>query len=65
MHLRLPLVLHMAYKRYSQMEKFIFDLLRAELKDALDIPLVLHGGSSTGDENLARCAEESINQFVQ
>lgn len=32
----------------------------AELKEALDIPLVLHGGSGSGDENLARCAQGGI-----
>jgi len=31
-----------------------------ELKEAIDIPLVLHGGSSSGDENLNRCATEGI-----
>lgn len=31
-----------------------------ELRDALDIPLVLHGGSGTGDDNLHRCATEGI-----
>lgn len=31
-----------------------------ELAKALDVPLVLHGGSSSGDENLSRCAREGI-----
>jgi len=31
-----------------------------ELKAALSVPLVLHGGSSTGDENLSRCAMGGI-----
>lgn len=31
-----------------------------ELTESIDIPLVLHGGSSTGDENLARCARSGI-----
>ena len=31
-----------------------------ELDKALEVPLVLHGGSSSGDENLARCAKEGI-----
>lgn len=31
-----------------------------ELKEAIDIPLVLHGGSSTGDDNLAHCAKSGI-----
>ncbi len=32
-----------------------FDRLK-ELADAIDVPLVLHGGSSSGDENLEKCA---------
>ena len=32
----------------------------AELKTALDVPLVLHGGSGSGDENLARCAQGGV-----
>ena len=32
----------------------------AELNEALGIPLVLHGGSGTGDENLARCARSGV-----
>ena len=36
-----------------------FDRL-AELNEALGIPLVLHGGSGTGDENLARCARSGV-----
>lgn len=31
-----------------------------EIKNAVETPLVLHGGSSTGDENLSRCAREGI-----
>ncbi|MBE6082865.1 MAG: class II fructose-bisphosphate aldolase [Tissierellaceae bacterium] len=31
-----------------------------EIRNAVDIPLVLHGGSSTGDDNLAKCAREGI-----
>ena len=41
---------HGVYKGTPQIH---FDLLH-ELKDALDIPLVLHGGSGTGDENLVK-----------
>ena len=50
---------HGVYKGTPQIH---FDLLH-ELKDALDIPLVLHGGSGTGDENLARCEREGINKI--
>lgn len=32
----------------------------AELNAALQIPLVLHGGSGSGDENLSRCAQGGI-----
>lgn len=32
----------------------------AELREALGIPLVLHGGSGSGDENLAACARGGI-----
>lgn len=31
-----------------------------EIRNAVDIPLVLHGGSSTGDDNLAKCTREGI-----
>ena len=36
-----------------------FDRL-GELNAALQIPLVLHGGSGSGDENLSRCAQGGI-----
>ena len=39
-----------------------FDRLH-ELRDALPIPLVLHGGSGSGDENLERCATEGISKI--
>lgn len=32
----------------------------AELNAALQMPLVLHGGSGSGDENLARCAQGGV-----
>lgn len=34
-----------------------------ELNEALDIPLVLHGGSGSGDDNLHRCATEGITKI--
>ncbi|MCR5066501.1 MAG: class II fructose-bisphosphate aldolase [Erysipelotrichaceae bacterium] len=34
-----------------------------ELAEALPVPLVLHGGSSSGDENLERCATEGISKI--
>lgn len=36
-----------------------FDLLK-ELREKVPVPLVLHGGSGTGEENLARAAREGI-----
>jgi tagatose 1,6-diphosphate aldolase GatY/KbaY len=36
-----------------------FDRLK-EIAAAVDTPLVLHGGSSSGDENLKRCAQNGI-----
>lgn len=39
-----------------------FDLLH-ELSNQLDVPLVLHGGSGTGEENLRRCAREGISKI--
>ncbi|MCR0205368.1 class II fructose-bisphosphate aldolase [[Clostridium] innocuum] len=50
-----------AHGVYKGTPRIHFDLLH-ELKEALDVPLVLHGGSGTGDENLARCAREGINK---
>lgn len=51
-----------AHGVYKGKPELHFDLLQ-ELKEALKIPLVLHGGSGTGDENLARCAKEGINKI--
>ncbi|MEJ8742836.1 class II fructose-bisphosphate aldolase [Firmicutes bacterium OM07-11] len=34
-----------------------------ELKEAMDIPLVLHGSSSSGDANLKKCAELGISKI--
>lgn len=39
-----------------------FDRLK-EIRSALDTPLVLHGGSSSGDDNLERCATEGISKI--
>jgi fructose-bisphosphate aldolase, class II len=38
-----------------------FELL-AELKKILDMPLVLHGGSGTGEENLYKACRQGINK---
>ena len=32
----------------------------ASIREATDVPLVLHGGSGSGDDNLNRCAREGI-----
>lgn len=34
-----------------------------EIAGAVPVPLVLHGGSGTGDENLSRCAHEGISKI--
>ena len=34
-----------------------------EIAGAVSVPLVLHGGSGTGDENLSRCAHEGISKI--
>lgn len=46
---------------YRGTPRIAFDLLQ-ELNDLIDIPLVLHGGSSTGDENLAKAVEIGIQK---
>lgn len=48
-----------AHGIYKGHPKLNFDRL-AELSKELSIPLVLHGGSSSGDANLKRCAKEGI-----
>jgi len=35
----------------------------SELAKAIKVPLVLHGGSGTGDDNLHRCAIEGISKI--
>lgn len=51
-----------AHGVYKGKPKIRFELLH-QLKDELPVPLVLHGGSGTGDENLERCAHEGINKI--
>ena len=36
---------------------------RHELREALPVPLVLHGGSGSGDRNLEKCATEGISKI--
>lgn len=49
---------HGIYKGTPHLE---FDLLK-ELREELDIPLVLHGGSGTGDDNLQRAVKTGIQK---
>lgn len=51
-----------AHGVYRGVPEIRFELLH-KLSKALPIPLVLHGGSGSGDENLARCAREGINKI--
>ena len=48
-----------AHGLYKGTPKISFDRLH-EIAEAVSVPLVLHGGSSSGDENLHRCATEGI-----
>ena len=51
-----------AHGKYKGIPVLHFERLR-ELRKALSIPLVLHGGSSTGDENLKKCASYGISKI--
>lgn len=51
-----------AHGFYKGTPKINFERL-TELKNAVNIPLVLHGGSSTGDDNLKKCAELGISKI--
>lgn len=48
-----------AHGKYKGTPVISFDRLQA-LNTALSLPLVLHGGSGSGDENLSRCARGGI-----
>ncbi|RWR12155.1 class II fructose-bisphosphate aldolase [Siminovitchia fortis] len=48
-----------AHGKYVGKPEINFERLN-EIAHAVPIPLVLHGGSSTGDENLNRCASNNI-----
>lgn len=52
---------HGIYKNLEK-PKLNFERLH-ELSQNVSIPLVLHGGSGTGDENLHRCATEGISKI--
>lgn len=51
-----------AHGAYTGVPKINFKRLM-EIKEITPVPLVLHGGSSTGDENLRRCASEGISKI--
>lgn len=50
---------HGAYKGTPHID---FERLH-EIRDAIETPLVLHGGSSSGDENLHKCAVGGISKI--
>lgn len=43
--------------------KLNFDVLHGIARTIPDTPLVLHGGSGSGDDNLARCSREGITKI--
>lgn len=51
-----------AHGKYKGIPVLNFERLK-DLRDAISIPLVLHGGSSTGDDNLKRCAQLGITKI--
>lgn len=50
-----------AHGRYVGTPKLDYDRL-VSIKNAVQVPLVLHGGSSTGDDNLKRAVELGISK---
>ena len=51
-----------AHGKYKGTPVIDFDRLH-ELRDTLSVPLVLHGGSGSGETNLERCATEGITKI--
>ncbi|MGL4606762.1 MAG: class II fructose-bisphosphate aldolase [Eubacteriaceae bacterium] len=51
-----------AHGMYSGVPEINFERLK-EIAEAIDVPLVLHGGSSSGDENLNKCALNGITKI--
>lgn len=51
-----------AHGLYKGVPKINFERLK-ELNDSLSVPLVLHGGSSSGDDNLGKCAVSGISKI--
>jgi fructose-bisphosphate aldolase class II len=57
----LAIAIGTAHGHYVGTPYIDFDLLKKIYND-VDVPLVLHGGSGTGDENLARATREGITK---
>lgn len=51
-----------AHGTYKVAPKLRFDILE-DIRDTVNVPLVLHGSSGSGDEQLARCCEIGINKM--
>ena len=51
-----------AHGKYKGTPVIDFDRLH-ELRDLVSVPLVLHGGSGSGEKNLERCATEGITKI--
>lgn len=51
-----------AHGLYKGIPKLNFERLK-EISNSVDIPLVLHGGSSTGDKNLNKCVKNGISKI--
>jgi ketose-bisphosphate aldolase len=51
-----------AHGAYTGKPVIDFDRLK-KINNAINTPLVLHGGSSSGDKNLERCSLEGINKI--
>ncbi|WP_086349200.1 class II fructose-bisphosphate aldolase [Candidatus Enterococcus clewellii] len=51
-----------AHGHYTGVPKIDFSVLKS-IYEAIDIPLVLHGGSSSGDANLEACAQGGIRKI--
>lgn len=51
-----------AHGAYKGVPKINYERLE-ELRNALTIPLVLHGGSGSGNENLRNCAHQGISKI--
>ncbi|UDM75410.1 class II fructose-bisphosphate aldolase [Vagococcus fluvialis] len=51
-----------AHGQYKGIPKLNFERL-AEISEMTETPLVLHGGSSSGDDNLERCALNGISKI--